>query len=448
MAVSKIWPVTHNLGYALRYAANPEKTAGDVLSNEQLQALQDVLAYAKNEEKTEREFYVHGIHCNADTARSQFITVKKQFDKLDGIQAYHGYLSFRENEVTPEQALQVGTEFAQRAWGDRFQVLVTVHLNTKHLHCHFVVNSVSFADGKRLHGEEKAWFKLRKLADEICIKHGLSIVEKPSRSRKSEYLTHMEEAGMPTRYDMVRKAIDEAVAQSSTLMEFSYVLRQMGYTYNLSPTRKYWTVTPKGYTKPIRLNRLGEDYSNARIQERLDDNIGKVLLKPFHKGSKPQYRLPTRIILLRRRGGLYGLYLHYCYRLGVLPDYGRKNPNHLPPSLRKDLLELDRFTQGVRLLGRMHIDTTEQLTQYREQLEAELSLVMDDRNDARRFYRRKLSEEDKAAVKEVIVQQTDKCRHLRKEIALCKDITQRSKSMETVLAEESQQRKYLHEQQR
>lgn len=151
MAVSKIWKVTARLDQVIDYATNPEKTAAKDYSPEQYQALADVLQYAKDEEKTEREFYVGGINCNASTARDQFVTVKEQFDKCDGIQAYHGYLSFKdEQNITPELAQQIGTEFAKRVWGDRFQVVVTTHLNTKHLHCHFVVNSVSFVDGKRI----------------------------------------------------------------------------------------------------------------------------------------------------------------------------------------------------------------------------------------------------------------------------------------------------------
>lgn len=69
--------------------------------------------------------------------------------------------------------------FAERMWGDRFQVLVTTHLNTEHLHCHFVVNSVSFKDGKRLQNKEKAWWYFRHIADEVCLEHGLSVVQNP-----------------------------------------------------------------------------------------------------------------------------------------------------------------------------------------------------------------------------------------------------------------------------
>lgn len=96
MAVSKIWKVTARLNHVIDYATNPEKTEVRKFTPEQYQALADVLRYAKDEEKTERELYVGGINCNVATAREQFITVKEQFDKTDGIQAYHGYLSFKD----------------------------------------------------------------------------------------------------------------------------------------------------------------------------------------------------------------------------------------------------------------------------------------------------------------------------------------------------------------
>ena len=171
MAVTKLWKVSVRLGQVLDYTTNPEKTANPEYSAEDYQALKDVLAYAKDEEKTEHEFFCDGINCNVAMARDQFITVKEQFDKTDGIQAYHGYLSFKENEVTPEQAQQIGMEFARKMWGKRFQVVVTTHLNTKHLHCHFVINSVSFVDGKRLKDKEKSWYYFRHIADEICLEH-------------------------------------------------------------------------------------------------------------------------------------------------------------------------------------------------------------------------------------------------------------------------------------
>lgn len=122
MAVTKLWSVTERLGQVIDYATNPEKTSAKIkreFSKEQYQALADVIAYAKDEEKTEREFYVEGINCNVAIARDQFITVKEQYQKTDGIQAYHGYLSFKETDISPEMAQKIGMEFANEVWGEK-----------------------------------------------------------------------------------------------------------------------------------------------------------------------------------------------------------------------------------------------------------------------------------------------------------------------------------------
>ena len=120
--------------------------------------------------------------------------------KEDDVADHHMHSEYY--EVTPEQAQQIGMEFARKMWGKRFQVVVTTHLNTKHLHCHFVINSVSFVDGKRLKDKEKSWYYFRHIADEICLEHKLSIVEKPELHRSPSYLTMKDEAGMPTRYNL------------------------------------------------------------------------------------------------------------------------------------------------------------------------------------------------------------------------------------------------------
>lgn len=90
MAVSRLWPVTVRLAAVLDYAANPEKTtkAKSKYSNADYQALRDVVNYVKDGKKTEQELFCQGINCNPSTAREQFVTVKEQFDKPDGIQAY------------------------------------------------------------------------------------------------------------------------------------------------------------------------------------------------------------------------------------------------------------------------------------------------------------------------------------------------------------------------
>ena len=78
------------------------------------------------------------------------LAVKKRYGKDEGIMAFHGYQSFAPyDDITPDTAHKMGILLAEELWGDRFQVLVATHLDKEnHLHNHFVVNSVSFIDGR------------------------------------------------------------------------------------------------------------------------------------------------------------------------------------------------------------------------------------------------------------------------------------------------------------
>lgn len=428
MAVSKLWPVTNNLNKVINYATNPEKTSKDVYTEEQYQALKDVLSYAKDEEKTEQEFYVEGINCNPSTARDQFISIKQAYGKENGIQAYHGYLSFKEQNISPSLAQKIGMEFAKEVWGDRFQVVVTTHLNTKHLHCHYVINSISFIDGKRLWGNEKAWFKFRLVADKICEKYGLYYNPSPNRSKQSSYYYNLEKAGMPTRYDLARKAIDEAIRHSTNLKAFDYALTQMGYEHSLSESRKYWTIIPKGYSKPIRLKNLGDDYTEEAIRKRLIENQC-ISISPFeNKYYKPrQYTLPTRQDKIQKKSGIYRLYLYYCYKLGYLPKYKKQNTTRLHYYLKEDLMKIDKISMETRLLARENISTIEQLFSYKESVEKEIDSLVDMRESLRRNVRKNSDKTETSKIKDKISDSTRKIRELRKEITLCDGIAERSK---------------------
>jgi len=148
MATTSIWPISGNIQTVIKYVLNPDKTDTRNLSESDIQSLKDVMDYAVNPDKTERQHLVSGINCVPAIAREQMLITKKRFSKLDGRTAYHAYQSFSPGETTPDQAHQIGMEFAQQLWGDRFQVVVATHIDKSHIHNHFVINSVSFMDGR------------------------------------------------------------------------------------------------------------------------------------------------------------------------------------------------------------------------------------------------------------------------------------------------------------
>ena len=190
MATTKIWPVKRQLGYVLRYAANEEKT--ELSRHPDL--LGSALQYVTQDGKTDLGRLVTGINCTPDTAQEVMNATKQQFGKTGGTMAFHGYQSFAPGEVTPEQAHNIGVQLANELWGDRFQVLVATHLDKEsHIHNHFVINSVSFVDGKRFHSDAKFLHRMREVSDRLCLENGLSVVREPGQGRTKHYAEYMAE---------------------------------------------------------------------------------------------------------------------------------------------------------------------------------------------------------------------------------------------------------------
>ena len=205
MAVSKLWPVTVRLATVLDYAANPEKTTKAKIqySNADYQALRDVVNYVKDGKKPSRSCSVRASTATRQIAREQFVTVKEQFDKPDGIQAYHGYLSFKGNRHHAGAGAAYRDGVCQFRLGQTASGAVTTHLNTEHLHCHFVINSVSFVDGKRC--RETPWFKFYKSRPYLR-EVRISTIKEPERYPTQKHLTMKDKAGMPARYNLARSA--------------------------------------------------------------------------------------------------------------------------------------------------------------------------------------------------------------------------------------------------
>jgi len=428
MAVTKIWPVRGQLEKPLEYVKNTEKTENHRFDQKALQALGDVMSYAVNEEKTERHFFVSGINCNTTCARDQFQTIKKRFDKEGGIIAFHAYQSFAPGETTPQQAHEIGVKLAKELWGDSFQVVVATHLNTTCLHNHFVLNSVSFRDGKRYHDSKATYRKLREISDRLCREYGLSTIENPMRFEKEiPYIAQMTKEGKPTRYNLAKAAIDEAISVSCNMYEFEYHLNSLGYRTQFDPNRKYWTIVPKGWNKPIRLARLGDEYTNERIYERVMSNPTSVRMIAFSSGNEPkrqQYYLPTRGNKINRVGGLKGYYLKICYELGYLPRY-KHNPSRVHYLLRDEILWIEKYSRQAQFLGKNDISTLEELKAVRTERVSTLSELGEWRKELRNMLRR-TGEEHKDEIREKITSISERMQALRKEIRMCDDIELRS----------------------
>ena len=280
MAITGFWPIYKNLKATLDYADNPDKTTDRRYLDDDLYA---ALSYAENDNKTDRKMYVGGINCSKQNAYAEMIAVQRRFGLRGKVVGYHGIQSFREGEVTPEQAFEIGMETARRMWCDKYQVLVNVHLNTDNVHCHFVVNPVSFKDGTKFQNKIGDHKELRRVSDEICREHGLSVLENSNfyGGHKKDYWRH--KAGKKTHRDYLREDVEYCLTFATSPREFENQLYALGYT--LDPVR--FSVKAKHWERSVRLDKIG--FSKEVIQEQLDENaINRFRL--FTLEYKPPYR--------------------------------------------------------------------------------------------------------------------------------------------------------------
>ena len=361
MATTKIWPIKDSLARVVDYARNPEKT---IYSD-----LQSVLHYAENEDKTvsgpERTLFVTGVNCNRDTAFQEMQAVKERFGKTGGNVAYHAYQSFKPDEVTPELCPKLGVELAKRMWGDEYQVLVATHFNTGTYHNHFVVNSVGLWNGRKFNCSKRAYYQFRQFSDDLCKEYQLSTIKNPKgKTPRSIYFA--EKNGEPTRYNLMREALDAALKVSVDGNDLRKALREQGYELNADPAHKYATLRRIGSKKSVRLYRLGEDYDLPAIQERIEENrqryahdfsYQRYKAIPIQRIQPKRFRLNGSFSTMKRIGGLRGLYLHYCYCLGIIPKHSGHKP--LSPELREECRRLDAYNRQTRLLCREKLDTVE-----------------------------------------------------------------------------------------
>ena len=397
MATTSIWSVKGWLGKVVIYVENPEKTTAPEIAKlpgyetqkeGEVQSLSDVIAYAVNEEKTRRkgkkgegelvsetekvmQQYVSGINCTPATARSEMMAVKKRYGKDEGIMAFHGYQSFAPGECTPAMAHEIGVRLARELWGERFQVLVATHLDkAHHLHNHFVVNSVSYADGKRYHRTNQDYRDMRSVSDRLCREYGLFVIEHPHPGMSKQYGEwRAEQEGRPTYRSIVREDI---------------------------------TLRPEGRDRGLKLERnFGEEYSLESIRRRILEEKPPAIQKEERQTKKKRYVVHVKGNLPKRKiGGLRGLYLHYCFLLGILPkNRPPVSPKQLHFLLREDLAKLEQISRETRLLCRCHIDTDEQLFSYKGSLQEQMAQLSKERQRLRYQCRSIKDEEHLAEVK-------------------------------------------------
>lgn len=406
MATTAIWKVKGSLGRVVDYAANPDKTT---FSPEDIQGLRDVMNYTTQDYKTEEQRYVSGVNCAPAIARDEMQMVKRQFCKEGGIVAFHGYQSFAPGEVTPEQAHAIGIELARRLWGDRFHVVVATHLDKEHIHNHFVLNSVSFVDGKKFNDCKATYALMRRTSDELCRAHGLSVIEHPEQGRTMSYdAWEAERNGKPTWYGQIRRDVDAAITRSFLFEHFIDCLKRQGYQVKLG---MYIAVRPPDKERFVRLKTLGDNYTEEAIRRRIWAHEQTPL---YHRPPAPPKRRYAMRGKPKKLTGFRALYYHYLYLLGKLGK--PKSSPRKSRYLMDEIIKLDHYMEQFQLLHQYRIDTVPQFHTLEEAIQADLDALTLQRTD---LYRQKRKDPENQTLLSEIESINRSIRDRRRELRIC-----------------------------
>lgn len=215
-------------------------------SKQSISAMKGVIDYCCQDKKVYDEIsnqrLVSGVICDGENAFAEFLTTKKSYKKTDGMNFYQHVQSFSpEENITPHQAHEIAIEFAEKAWTG-YKVLVATHCDAQHIHSHFVINSVSFENVKKLRQNPNTLNSLRALSNEICRHHNLSTLE-PYRKdgikiSTREYRTAVK--GQSWKFKLMND-IDKAMDISGSKEDFINAMSIMGYSVTWTDDRKYIT---------------------------------------------------------------------------------------------------------------------------------------------------------------------------------------------------------------
>ena len=260
-------------------------------------AMRNCIEYVLRQDKTsELLTYVTGPYChdeiNYDLVYRTFLEEKKMWDKDSGRMYAHNIISWHKDEqITPEQALEFGKEFAEN-WFSGFQTLVAVHKDKDHIHCHLVTNSVSYEDGRKLHNTKKDLECMKQLTNQMCRERGLTIAEKGKHFDGSEIEKGEVIAWNKDKYNLFRQQVrDSFVADCAMAVlkalenciskeKFIEKMKQFGWNVNWTEKRKHITFQ----------NQEGKKVRDSNLFKTFHLDISKEGLENEFNGNRKKAR--------------------------------------------------------------------------------------------------------------------------------------------------------------
>lgn len=244
----------------------------------------------------EKACETYGINCNENykEVASEFLETKKYFNKIEGRQYRHYIQSFSPNEISKDKVLEIAIKWAEKAFPNH-EIFIAVHNDKEHLHSHFIVNTVNFETGKKLHEAINNLAFRKELNDDICISYGIN--NKELTRQKGDIVSYDR-----NKYQIIKKGADitrlaESIIKnmqiSSSKEKFISNMQKDGYITDWKENKKHISFIInqeilKGKKDKFRLSNLEKtfnisDFTKDRLLELFNLNRENEMKKSLNK---------------------------------------------------------------------------------------------------------------------------------------------------------------------
>lgn len=269
-----------------------------------IRSLTERTDYVKAPEKTENGSLVYAYGCTPQLVAAEFALSKRQYTqrtgrKAPGVIAYHIRQSFKPGEITPEAANLVGRELAERFLKGKHAYIVCTHTDRRHIHNHIIFNSTALDNAAKFNNYFNTSRAVARLSDLICLERNLSVISNPGRGSNSNYGHWLGDKKQPSHRDVLRAAIDDALARKpKTFDELIRLVRKSGYRVSEGKSVTFYKPRQKG----IKLHTLGAGYTEAELREVI---AGRATHNPRGKRERASLLVDIQAKIAAGKGGGY-----------------------------------------------------------------------------------------------------------------------------------------------
>ena len=252
------------------------------------------VSYICNPSKTDEGILISSFGCSPETADFDFRFALSKTSRSDPNKAFHLIQAFMPDEVSYEEAHRIGVELADGLLEGKYSYIVTTHIDRGHVHNHVIFCAADNIEHNKYHDCKQSYYNIRRLSDELCKEHGLSIIE-PGKTRGKSYHEWQSGQNGGSWKDRLKTDIDEAIKTTDTYEDCIALIRAKGYEVkgeNFGENaHKFISFRPLDRERFVRGSEksLGTEYTKERIRERIGEKVLAPPKKhvPFPTGRKP-----------------------------------------------------------------------------------------------------------------------------------------------------------------